>query len=77
MGTGGLGAGRDSHRLPVVMSHELHPWADDRKVAVVSCDAKDDHWALTHEAAWAADIGSFTVKVIDALARMDVMVKSG
>lgn len=32
---------------------------------------------LTYEAAWAANIGSFTVKVIDALARMDVMVKSG
>lgn len=41
------------------MSHELHLWADDQKVAVVSHDAKDDHWALTYDEAWAADPQSF------------------
>lgn len=59
MGTGGIGAGRDAHRLAGVMSHQLHPWADDRKVAVASYDAKDDHWALSYDEAWAADPQSF------------------
>ncbi|WP_043459969.1 HipA domain-containing protein [Azohydromonas australica] len=41
------------------MSHELHLWAGDRKVAVVSHDAKDEHWALAYDEAWAADPQSF------------------
>ena len=41
------------------MSHQLHLWADIAKVAVVSYDAKDDHWSLAYDDAWAADPQSF------------------
>jgi serine/threonine-protein kinase HipA len=41
------------------VSHQLHLWADDRKVAVVSYEAKDDHWSLAYDDAWAADPRSF------------------
>lgn len=41
------------------MSHELHLWTDDCKIAVITYDARDDHWSMAYEAAWAGDPRSF------------------
>jgi serine/threonine-protein kinase HipA len=51
------------------VSHELHLWADDRKVAVVSYDAKDDHWSLAYDVAWATDSQSFPLSPAMSLVR--------
>lgn len=43
------------------MSHELHLWVHDRKVAIITHDAKDDHWSMAYDEAWAADPQSFPI----------------
>ncbi len=37
------------------MSHELHLWTDERKVAVISHEAKDDQWSMAYDEAWTTD----------------------
>jgi serine/threonine-protein kinase HipA len=41
------------------VNHALHLWADDRRMAVIGHDARDDRWRLTYDAAWRADPRSF------------------
>ena len=41
------------------MSHELHLWTGDRKVAVITHEAKDDRWSMAYDDGWAADPKSF------------------
>jgi serine/threonine-protein kinase HipA len=41
------------------MSHELHLWVHDRKMAVISHEARDDLWSLAYDGAWVADPQSF------------------
>ncbi|MEX8518863.1 MAG: HipA domain-containing protein [Leptothrix sp. (in: b-proteobacteria)] len=51
------------------MSHELHLWAHDCKVAVICHDAKDDQWSMVYDGAWAADPHSFPLSPALPIAR--------
>lgn len=51
------------------MTHELHLWADERKVGVIAYDAKDDQWSLAYDEAWAVDPQSFPLSPALPLAR--------
>lgn len=41
------------------MTHALHVWAEDAKVATITHEGRDDRWGLGYAAPWATDAQSF------------------
>ncbi len=41
------------------MTHTLHVWAEEAKVATIEHEGRDDRWGLNYAEPWVADAQSF------------------
>lgn len=51
------------------MTHALHVWAGEARVATIEHEARDDHWGLRYAEAWAADVRSWPLSPVLPLTR--------
>lgn len=53
------------------MTHTLHVWAEDAKVAAIEHEGRDDRWRLRYTEPWAADAQSYPLSPALPLVRPD------
>ncbi|MEY4415263.1 MAG: hypothetical protein RIQ53_2556 [Pseudomonadota bacterium] len=51
------------------MTHALHVWAGEARVATIEHEARDDHWGLHYAETWAADARSWPLSPVLPLMR--------